>query len=141
MRALKWAHTDARRIIILAVRMASISEAPKLKCAAGCKRLTMHDVSAGTVEPGQDGLCFRIFKPALIPAKIREDVLLLLKHEGHATVCSDKRAERISKPVRLVVVSTHLVPPIVDLMESIVGQRDRASSTVSREALSERIRL
>ena len=43
MRALKWADTDTCRIIVVAVSMARISEAPKLKCAAGFERLTMHD--------------------------------------------------------------------------------------------------
>jgi hypothetical protein len=138
MRALERAHKVNARVIIIfiAVRLAGISDTPKLKRAARYECLTMHDISACALEPGHNGIFLCFFNPTLISAEVCEDVLLLLKHEGYATCCLNKCAKRVAKLVRLVVVPRHLMPPIVDLMESIVGQGYRTSSTIAREVIS-----
>ncbi|HEY6388121.1 MAG TPA: hypothetical protein VIX91_20775 [Candidatus Acidoferrum sp.] len=65
---------------------------------------------------------------ALVEIKTLEDGFLSLPHEGHTTCGLRERAETISKRVGLVIPLSHLVPPVMDLRETVMGGRDWTSA-------------
>ena len=140
----EWVHLESERVIVsifviffgYSCFVPWIDYATQLHPAIWFKGLAVNKISSCAVNPGKERILFGLFGPRSVPIEIIERSLFVLQHKGDAPRRLNKSSESVPKRLWFMVVVSHLMPPVVYLVQSVmcVGYRAGGSS-LGRQAL------